>query len=35
MINLLSETYDLIKNNRFGNKKKGVKSQNIKVFPLF
>ena len=36
MINLLSKTYDFIKEQRkFGNKKwKGVKSQK-KVFPLF
>ena len=35
MINLLSEADDFIRNDKFANKKlKGVKSKEIKVFPL-
>ena len=35
MINLLSKTFDFIKNNKFANKTwKGVKSEKMKVFPL-
>ena len=35
MINLLSKTADFQKHDKFVNKKwKGVKSENIKIFPL-
>ena len=35
MINLLSKTYDFTNNDKFVNeKRKGVKSEKIKVFPL-
>ena len=34
MINLLNKTNDFIKNDKFAKKWKGVKSEQIKVFPL-